>query len=348
MEEKEIIYEEEKETEVVEEKPVEEPVLEEEKEAEIQDQPEEESKDSAILIEKPFSDGKSYDEEVEEERNAIIAQSKRGNLLSTISIMLVLAFSIAGVFTLTTIPVLAYCLMGAAVLVLITFSIITRRIARPDVKTYIVKASTAINRFTFADSRFTEVYYDPTDKLELGDVAGDGVYQGLVRAASRNVVEGQFEGRSFKVCECALFNPNQGKKQDPAFIGKYLTTTNDLHFEGRIVIVSKGEKDADLPNDLDNLQQVVNEEKFFIYAEDEKALKVLDKKFIESIKKISVTGHLMNLTVVVWSGRSIVYASYDDATITLPFYEKYQADTAVKYRDDLVDLLSALELLRDK
>ena len=54
----------------------------------------------------------------------------------------------------------------------------------------------------------------------------------------------------------------------------------------------------------------------------------------------------MNLTVCLWAGRSIVYASYDDATITLPFYEKYQADTAVQYRDELIALLSALSLLR--
>ena len=344
MEEKEIINEEEKQEEAVEEKPAEEPVQEELK---VDIEEKEESKDSAIEITKPQEGEDPYDLVVERERNLIITQSKKGNLLSTISIVFVLALSIAGVFTLTKIPALAYSLMGAALVVLIAFSIITRRVARPDVKTYIVKASTAINQYTFADNRFSEVFYDPTDKLELGDVASDGVYQGLVRTASRNVVEGKFEDRSFKVCECALFNPAQGKKQDPAFIGKYLTTTNDLHFEGKIIIISKGEKDTDLPNDLEGLQQVVNDDKFFVYAQDEKTLKVLDKQFINAIKKISVSNHLLNLTVAIWSGRSIVYASYDDATITLPFYEKYQADTAVQYRNDLIELLDALKLLRD-
>ena len=343
MEEKEIINEEEKESEVVEEKPAEEPVQEEPK-------VEEEKKEinTAIAIEKLTDEDEPYDVVVEKEREAIIAQSKRGNMLSTISIVIVLAFSIGGVITLTRIPILAYCLMGAAVLILIAFSIINRQIARPDAKGYIVKASTAINRYTFADNRFSDVFYDPSDKLELGDVSSDGVYQGLVRTASRNVVEGKFNGRSFKVCECALFNPNQGRKQSPAFIGKYLTTTNDLHFEGKIIIISKGEKDTDLPNDLEGLQQVVNEEKFFVYAEDEKVLKELDKNFIKAIKSINVTAHLMNLTVCLWAGRSIVYASYDDATITLPFYEKYQADTAVQYCDDLIALLDALSLLRNE
>ena len=338
MDEKEIINEEQQNQEV-EVQQVEEPVKDEQQNKEV---------NNAIAIEKPSPDDEAYDVVVENERSAIIAQSKRGNLLSTISIVIVLALSVAGVMTLTKIPVLAYCLMGAAVLVLITFSIITRRIARPDAKGYIVKASTAINRYTFADNRFGDVFYDPSDKLELSDVSSDGVYQGLVRTASRNIVEGKYNGKSFKVCECALFNPNEGRKQNPAFIGKYLTTTNDLHFEGRIVIISKGEKDVDLPNDLEGLQQVVNEDKFFVYSDNEKVLKELDKNFIKAIKSIKVSAHLMNLTVCLWAGRSIVYASYDDATITLPFYEKYQADTAVQYRDDLIALLDALSLLRNE
>ena len=212
MEEKEIINEEEKETEVIEEKPVEEPSLEEPK---VEEKPQ--SENTAIAIEKPTPEDEAYDVVVEKERQGIITQSKRGNLLSTISIVLVIALSMGGIFTLNKIPVLAYCLMGAAVVVLITFSIITRQVARPDAQGYIIKASTAINRYTFADNRFSDVYYDPTDKLELGDVSSDGVYQGLVRTASRNIVEGKFDGRSFKVCECALFLPPEGRKQNPAF-----------------------------------------------------------------------------------------------------------------------------------
>ena len=55
--------------------------------------------------------------------------------------------------------------------------------------------------------------------------------------------------------------------------------------------------------------------------------------------------HLMNLTVIIWAGRTIVYASYDDATITLPFYEKYQEDTAVQYRENLIQILEATQLI---
>lgn len=336
MEEKEIIKEDQEQST---EQPQEVEEIQEETVAE-----ESEQEETAIEILKPADDAKPYGEVVEEERTKLLAQNKLSSRLSTISIIVVLAFAIAGIFLLNVYPYVAYGLMGAAIVTLIVFSIIIRRVARPDVQGYIVKASTAINEFTFADARFTDVKYDPSDKLQLEDVSGDGAFTDLVRVASRNVVEGYFNGRSFKVCETAFFK-NIGKKQTPVFIGKYLSAVNDLHFEGRIILISKGETDADIPDGLDDLQQVENDGKFFVYAPDEKTYKELDKKFVKAIKDINVTKHLMNLTVIVWAGRTIVYASYDDPTITLPFYEKYQEDTAVDYRDNLIELLQAIQQL---
>ena len=301
--------------------------------------------ETAIAISKPSADGKTYYEVVEEERQKIMADQKKSNRLSTISIVAVLALSITGIFLLQVNAIISYVLMGVALATLIIFSIIIRRVARPDIQGYIVKASTAVNEYTFADNRFSNVKYDPSDKLQLEDISSDGAFADLVRVASRNVCEGLYNGRSFKVCETAFFKTPQGKKQIPVFIGKYLSTVNNLHFEGRIVLVSKGEQDADIPDALGDLVQVENEGKFFAYAPSENSYKELDKKFIKAIKEIQVKNHLMNLTVILWAGRTIVYASYDDATITLPFYEKYQEDTAVQYRENLIEILEATQLI---
>ena len=300
-----------------------------------------------IAVNKPDPNGKPYCEVVEEERKSILVQSKKSSRLSTISIVVVLVLAIPSIFFLSNYQVVSFILMGLAVVTLIVFSIIIRRVAKPDVKGYVVKASEAINEFVFDDNRFSDVKYDPNDKVLLEDIAGDGVYQGLVRVASRNVVEGLFDGRSFKVCEAAFFKQPQKRRDVPAFIGKYFVTTNDLHFEGRIVLVSKGEADTDIPDALDDLLQLENEDKFFAYGPDENALKNLNNKFIKAVKDIEVKGHLMNLTFIIWAGRTIAYASYDDATITLPFYEKYQEETAVQYKNDLTKILEAAQLLKE-
>ena len=343
MEEKEIINEDQQNNQELSNEEL--PTEEVQEQTQVEESSQEESTNSVIEISKPLADGKPYYEVVEEERQKVIGEQKKSSRLSTISIVLVLALSITGIFLLQVNAIISYVLMGVALTTLIVFSIIIRRVARPDIQGYIVKASTAVNEFTFADNRFTNVKYDPTDKIQLEDVSSDGAFLDLVRTASRNVCEGSYNGRSFKVCEAAFFKAPQGRKQMPVFIGKYLSTTNNLHFEGRIVLVSKGETDADIPDGLGDLLQVENEGKFFAYAPSENSYKELDKKFIKAIKEIEVKNHLMNLTVILWAGRTIVYASYDDATITLPFYEKYQEDTAVQYRENLIQILEATQLI---
>ena len=340
MEEKEIINENQENIEEIKEEN--QPV--EEQPTQVEEvKPVEESK--AVDIAKPSTDSKPYAEVVEEERNKVVSQNKLSSRLSTVSILVVLALSITGIFLLQVVPVVSYVLMGVAVVSLITFSIVIKRIVKPDVQGYIVRASNAINEYVFADNRFQNMKYDPTDKLQLEDIANDGAFEGLVRVASRNVCEGTFEDRSFKVCETAFFKAPQGRRQVPAFIGKYIALTNNLHFEGRVIIISKGETDADIPDGIADLVQLDANEKFFIYGPNENALKEIDKKFIKAIKDIEVKGHFMNLTVILWAGRTIIYASYDDPTITLPFYEKYQEDTAVKYRENLVDILTACQII---
>lgn len=334
MEEKEIIKEDQ---EIKEQKPVEEAPVEEGEKAD--------ETDSSIKIEKPTADTRPYGEVVEEARQRITVASKKSSRLSTLSIFIVMAFAIAGIVLLNFQQIIAFVMMGCAIATLIVFSIIIKRAARPDVKGYIVTASTAINQYAFADTRFSEVVYDPTDKIELKDVANDGAYLDVKRVASRNVVEGLFNGRSFKVCEAAFFKPGKGKRDEAVFIGKYITLPNNLHFEGRIMLIKKGPVDTDLPDALEDLVGIENDEHFFAYGPNENSLKELDKKFVNAIKEFDVSAHLMNLTVVVWAGRTIIYASYDDATITLPFYEKYQEDTAVQYRNNLQDLLEAAHLL---
>ena len=340
MEEKEIIKEES--TEVSEELA---PIEEEPSEVTEQESSIEEEIDKVVLVEKPGPDNRPYAEVVEEERRVLMKQQKKSSRLSTVSIILVLALSLAGVFLINVIPIVSYVLMGLAIVVLITFSILIKRYFRPDYQRYISVASKALNEFCFADGRFKEVKAFPSDKLELAEIANDGAYANVSRTASRNIVEGLFEDKGFKVCEAAFFQPAEKNKEKTMFLGKYLTAVNSLHFEGRFVIVSKGDEDTDIPDGLGDLVQLENDGKFFIYGLEEKALSLLDKKFIKAVKNINVKSHLLNLTLVIWAGKTIVYMSYDDDTITLPFQQPYKPDTAVQYRDNLIEVLTAIEMI---
>ena len=74
----------------------------------------------------------------------------------------------------------------------------------------------------------------------------------------------------------------------------------------------------------------------------------LGKEFLKEIKKISIEKHLLNLNVVIWSGHSAAYASYDDKIMTLPYQENYDKEPNEQYANDLLRVFNSLSLLVNK
>lgn len=306
------------------------------------------SVDDPVELTKYTSDERSYVEVVDELRLDIVKQTKKQQRISTISMVVVLLLCVGGFLFLGNkeYQFISYILLGVALVTLLTFSVIVKRIASPDVKTYVAKAYTAVNRYVFNDGQYTDCTYYPTSKIVYSEVCEDGVYKDVKETVSRDVVEGKFNGRSFKAGELGIYKAMVKRAKPTAFVGKYLTYPNDLHFVDRIVIVSRGATDIDIPDGLEDLAKVQEDEKFEIYAKEGTNVKeILGSKFISAIKNFEVANHLLTLTVVIWAGRSVVYASYDDESVTLPFMKKIDETCFTQYRDDTLKVIEALHML---
>lgn len=301
----------------------------------------------AIVITKLTNEEPQYPEVVENGRKELLKAQKTGKFRSNIAMIVIVILLALSIGFIQSVPVVAYICLGSSILTLVVFMILNKRVARPDVKGYVLTASTAINRYIYNDDYFSDVTYNPTDKIDLADVFADGVYEGIVNLASRNITIGKYNGKGFTSAELALYagGKNSHQRQD-LFVGKYLCMSNSLHFEDRYVINLRGEKDIDLPNGVDDLKTLFSDKYFSIFGkENADYQRDLSSEFINAIKRIRVRGHLLNLNIVVWAGRSIVYASYDDATIVLPFYEPINKDSIESYKMDLLEYFRALEVI---
>lgn len=290
-----------------------------------------------IVISKIQPGETPYGELVETARKDLFDQQKRGKRLSNIAMVVVIALLVLAVSFLNVVPLVAYISLGVCAVVLIAFLIINKRIARPDVKGYVALASTAINRYIYNDARFEDVTFDPNDKLDLSEVFTDGIYEGIINLASRNVVNGKVNGHKFKCSELALYTGSRTRRgRQDLFIGKYLTIPNTLHFEDRYIIAFKPEKEVDMPNAVDDLKTLFSCKNYAIYGKNGANYNSdLGKGFINSLTKISVKNHLLNLNIVVWAGRTVIYASYDDQTIVLPFYNSTDVEPYESFKKDL-------------
>lgn len=302
--------------------------------------------DEPVELTKLTAEDKYFAETVEDLRQVILKENKKSSTLSTVSMIVVAGLCCAGFIFMTINAIVSYILLGCAVAALIVMAIIIKRIAQPDIKGYIRTCSTEINRYVFNDGRYSNCIYDGTKKIVFSEIQEDGVYDNIKECVSRNVVEGKFQGRSFKAAELGIYKEGTKRMKPTAFVGKYLTFPNDLHFVDRIVIISKGSTDIDIPDAIGDLSVAYENERFSIFAPESCNIDdILNKKFIEAIKNIEVDNHLLTLCVTLWAGRSVVYASYDDQSVTLPFQKEIDDTCYKQYASDTLKELEALKML---
>ena len=328
----------------------------EEQETELVEEKKEEDINSlfpgATPIEKPEPDTPPYDEVIEQARLEFSKVIKKNRIVSYILMGVVLAIAVTSVIFLGMKgmgwKIAGWSLIGGAVLGLLIFYIVTRNYVPNATKAYIEVVNKQMNMRNYMDNQFTEVSTDKQEKMELADPISDAIYSNITNIASRNVINGKFAGRTFKVADMGLYS-GAGKSRASAFVGKYISYPNDLHFEGRYILVFKGKVPTDLPTDINDLVVLKEEDNLTIYGkEGSKVASDLGKDFLGQIERVSVEDHLLNLNVVVWSGHSAVYASYDDKIMTLPYQEHFDKQPNEQFAEDLLDTFNALKLLLKK
>lgn len=323
------------------------------KEEENLPQDNEEKKNKLIDLKQPNE--KPYVEMVEEMRLTIFNDVKKAQKRSRISSAIMMLCLFAAVIFLfarnesnsTAFLTIGISLLVLAILVLIVTAVINKRTKRIDTKgDYITPACAAINRHVFDDGRFKEMTFDPDEKVDLGDIYGDAVYSGVTDSVSRSVVHGKYNGRDFMVGDLGLYVGPKGRGRRTTFIGKYIRTNNSLHFSGQYIIISKAENEMDIPTLPEGMELLSEDNRFLIYGNAGAPYqKDITSEFISKIKKIDVSGVLLNICIGLKAQETCVYLSFDDPVTTLPFYESLQDSAIDEYKRILMEVMEALDIL---
>lgn len=224
---------------------------------------------------------------------------------------------------------------------LIAYYAITKNRFPNETKKYIADISLDLDKHLFNDDRYKDMVTNLDRKLEMSDITADRVYLSPSDIGSRNICEGHFDGMRFKAAELALYKQVDRKKRDVVFVGRYLSFENSLKFDGRLIINLKGEKNLDLPSDIEDLKVLKEEGNMTIYGPENFDINsVLSKKTLSAIKDIDVRDFLVNVNIVIWGGHSAVYLSYDDVVVSLPFDKEFKEEPINRVRKDFLNVLS--------
>ena len=265
-----------------------------------------------------------FGETIEQERKGIFTLYKKTSRYSTFIMLGVVAMFIVA-FIVYAQPgwgqPVCWSLVGVTLVGLICYYIFTKNLYPNASKKYFGIFWKETNDFLFNAPEFSECTINTKERYVLPEVITDRVYKNVIDSASRNLVRGLYNGEGFTFGELAYYIPGQKKNQKAVlFVGRHLSIENNLHFEGRYIINIRGENPTDLPNDTEDLKELSSQNKFVIYGpEGANFEKDLGKAFINNLKTIDCSGHLLNVNVSVMPGRTTVYFSYDDVVAAIPF-----------------------------
>ena len=292
---------------------------------------------------------KTFDQIIDEERKKLYKSYMTSKRISNI-LMFVIVAAICGIMFMIisnslALKITGYVLAGALLVGMIVFYLINRKRFPNKTKEYVALVSKTLNDEMFKNQGFSEINNNPEEKLAMDDLVGDGVYTGASGINSRNVIHGVYKNHHFLYAEAALVRPSTRKQQvPPLFVGRYISMPNDMKFDGRFVFVFKNPKEPlDLPNAVEDLKVLEEKEDFVVYGPEGASYhSVIKNNVLSQLRKLQISGHLLNVNVSFWGGHTAVYLSYDDSIMSVPFDKPLDKAGCEKSFEDLLISFNAI------
>lgn len=240
--------------------------------------------------------------------------------------------------------ILGGVIIGVTLLGMVVYFIFTRNKLPNKSRDYISNFVVLSGNYVFSDKEYVSPKVLVQKRFATSEFLPDRVYKDIIDIASRNIVEFTYKEHDIQVGEVALYK--QGAKRNQRgllFVGKYMSFVNDYHFEDRYIINIRGKDDVDLPNDIDDLVVLKEQNRFVVYGKEGANFeKDLGKDLIQDLLSVDCHNSLLNVNVVLWAGHTAVYMSYDDSIVAIPLDKKLNTSAYQQLKKNIKELLSIL------
>ena len=240
--------------------------------------------------------------------------------------------------------ILGGVIIGVTLVGMIVYFFTTKNKLPNKSRDYISNFVTLSDNYVFADAEYKNAKVFISKRFATADLLPDRVYKDVVDIASRNIVEFEYKDHNIQIGELALYK--QGAKRNQKgllYVGKYMSFQNDYHFEDRYIISIRGKDEVDIPNDIEDLVILKEQNKFVVYGkEGSNVEKDLGKGLLNDLLSIECHASLLNVNIVLWAGHTAVYMSYDDSIVAIPLDKKLNAASYQQLKKNIKDLLTIL------
>ena len=291
----------------------------------------------------------SFSEKIEKGRDdfykTFSKQRKISNLLIPI-VGLVMAASLVLFMAVQDVwgKIVGGVLIGVTLVGMVVFYILTRNKLPKKSQDYLRNFAIFSDNYLVSKTEVKEPRLFFKKRYAVSEFLPDRVYKDIVDIASRNIIEFSYKEHFVQLGEAALYKAGAKRNQkELLFVGRYLSFTNDYHFEDRYIINIKKKEAVDLPNDFDDLRVLKEQNNFSIYGKDgANFAKDLGKDVINNLMSLECAGSLLNINIVIWAGHTAAYLSYDDSIVAIPLDKKLNSAAYQQLKKNIFDILDIL------
>lgn len=237
-----------------------------------------------------------------------------------------------------------YIGLGAAVAGVVGLLILNYTLRRGDkvkIQAYFQEYFAAINEYTLGDLGAKNIEGSVDSKITKEEFLEGKAFDQAATVGSRDNIVFTYNDMECAMAEAAA-QVDGGKALQTIFVGKYLRTHNSVEVsdpEG-LLLYFMGNERALPPAKMNQLHLCENGSRYRVYGSSADK-KVLTKKVRDALAKIRTDKLLVDVCVVIQTGRTYWYLGYEDDIMVLPNDKPFDPRFVKKYKEQIALILDA-------
>ncbi len=232
--------------------------------------------------------------------------------------------------------------VALALVLTFTYSLLIKRVINRKMREYFTNYYQCVSDFTLKGKQFSNIQIQTPGKIEKIQFDENLLYKDVVDVGSRGLTDFDYNGLHLMVVEAAA-QVKTDKRMLPVFVGKYLVGPASYDDANPIIIYIKGDKRALPPTNIDEIKNVLEDDKFLVYSNNANWKKVLTKDILSKIKKIKTGKQLIDVAISLHNGKIFVCLGYDDPTMVLPLEHGFDPSPMMEYKEELLEFCQLIE-----
>lgn len=285
--------------------------------------------------------------EIEDERTVFAKFVKKHNILKWIVALVglcIIGFACIGLPTFfvdsegNQLPFVMPTMIFTVVITLggiITYVLLFKRFINKKVSHYFNTYYSNTSKYVFNDKNFSSFELQKPDKIAKIQFDENYLYKDVAEVGSRGLVDFTYKDRKCMVCDCAA-QVKDSKRIYPIYVGKYLVGPAKYDGDERIVIYIKGDDRAIFPNNLEDLELVLENDNFNVYTNNKNWKKVVNATVIKKLNSFKTGSQLVDVAISIYGGHTYICLGYDDPIMVLPFEHAFDPSPIKEYKKELL------------